>query len=184
MARVNYYFLVDAIRDSYKGKKLLKKYIISNQINMQNDVVVLMPDCDLKCNIYTLLYLNLYAREFEEDKVIKDISYRNMNLLIITCDSNVAKWAPMLYKRNVTVNVIKRREAECILKHYAYRRTNFKLIIASLDEPNGRQCRSLINSGKATLDEIIALGVLGIKYQNYAKWGNLNLPDIIKNYIT
>lgn len=113
-----------------------------------NTAVVLLPACDREINHLALLYL---------DDMLK--SRGHSNAVILTHDPEVIK-AAHLYSDNILkVIPFSRKKAERIMQFYCLYEFNKKFIVASLDEPYGRNGSALIGKRGTTKEEIFVIGV-------------------------
>ena len=132
--------------NSYRGwwqwHRLCKKYRI------RDTAVVLMPSQNRNYNFNALLYLNqmLDVRGFR-------------NALVLTLDDGAAKAAGLFSDRISAVVPFSRKQAEHLMQYYSLFEFDSRLVIASLEEPNGRNGLAVIGKRGTTLQEIFVLGV-------------------------
>lgn len=110
--------------------------------------VVLLPDCDRETNYLALLYL---------DDMLK--ARRYVNAVILTHDPAVLKAAPLFSKKILKTVSFSRKKAEHLMQYYCLYEFNKRFIVASLDEPNGRNGSALIGKRGTTKEEIFVIGV-------------------------
>ncbi|MEA4924877.1 MAG: hypothetical protein VB084_06135 [Syntrophomonadaceae bacterium] len=131
---------------SYQGwygwHKLVKKY------KLGNTAVILMPSCERDYNYNALLYLDqmLLSRKFD-------------NAVILTHSAVVMKSASLFSDKILGVEKFSRKHAEQLMQYYCLYEFDKRLIVASLDEPNGRNGSVLIGKKGTTLEEIFVIGV-------------------------
>ena len=137
---------IERIRRAYKGRRWWKKLVSKYQID--NTAVILMPSKDSEINFYALLYL---------DQMIKSRNYDNA--LILTYDPVVKKCAYMFSQMIIDVKFFSREKAEDLMQYYCLYEFDNRLIVASLDEPYGRNGSAFIGRKELTSEEIFATGV-------------------------
>lgn len=131
---------------SYQGwfrwHRIVKKY------KLGNTAVILMPSCDRDYNFYALLYLDqlLASRKFD-------------NALILTHSDVVIKSASLFSDKILSIEEFSRKYTEQLMQYYCLYEFDKRLIVASLEEPNGRNGRTLIGKKGTTLEEIFVIGV-------------------------
>ncbi|NRT73710.1 hypothetical protein [Clostridium beijerinckii] len=139
------------IEKASKGRqiwiKILEKYGIGD-----GDYIILMPSLNNEYNYYTLLHLNEFINKVNAKRII-----------LLTHDSVVKKVAKLFSNKIYDILYFSREDAECVMKFYCLYKFTDSLIIASLDEPEGRNGKSLIGKNGITLEEVIAIGVYGLK---------------------
>lgn len=133
-------------RRARKGRQLWRKLI--SRYSIDNTAVILMPSTDSEINFYALLYLDqmIESRNFDD-------------ALILTYDPVVNKCAYMFSKKIIDVKYFSREKAEDLMQYYCLYEFDNRLIIASLDEPQGRNASALIDKKGITSEEIFAAGV-------------------------
>jgi hypothetical protein len=139
----------------YHWHRLVKKY------KLGNTAVILMPSCDRDYNYNALLYLDqmLKSRKFD-------------NAVILTHSEEVMKSAHMFSEKILGIERFSRKRAEHLMQYYCLYEFDKRLVVASLDEPNGRNGRALIGKKDTTLEEIFVIGV----YRVYP-YQPLSAPD-------
>lgn len=110
--------------------------------------VVLLPTLDRETNYLALLYL---------DTMLKSRKYANA--VILTHDPAVRRAAPLFSDRIVKTVSFSRKKAEHLMQYYCLYEFNKRFIVASLDEPNGRNGSALIGKRGTTKEEIFVIGV-------------------------
>ncbi|AGF58317.1 hypothetical protein B0P06_003368 [Clostridium saccharoperbutylacetonicum] len=116
------------------------------------DYVILMPSLNAEYNYYALLHLSEFIDRVRAEKII-----------ILTYDENVKKIGKMFSNKICDIYDFSREEAEYLMKFYCLYMFTDKLIIISLEEPEGRNGRQLIGKKGITLEELIAIGIYGLK---------------------
>ena len=110
--------------------------------------VILMPTNDKVINRLSMLYLD------------EMLGKRKMqNAIILSADSAVAKSAKLFSKKITKVIPFSREKAELLLQYYCLYEFDRRFIVASLDEPYGRNGSALIGQKGTTVEEIFAIGV-------------------------
>lgn len=125
---------------------------IVKQKGVANTAVVLLPSCEKKTNLLALLYL---------DAMLKKRKYKNA--VILTHDPSVKKSAELFSRNILSVISFSRKKAENLMQFYCLYEFDKRFIVASLDEPNGRNGSVLVGKRGTTQEEIFVIGV----YQVY-----------------
>ena len=113
-----------------------------------NTAVILLPTCDREINRLGLLYL---------DDMLTSRKYTNA--VVLTHDPAVLKCAA-LFSRNILATIsFSRKKAEDLMQFYCLYEFDKRFIVASLDEPNGRNGSVLIGKRGTTQEEIFVIGV-------------------------
>lgn len=135
------------IDKAYRGREswinLLEEYGIDKR-----DYVVLFPKEQGDINSIAIRYVNKLAKMAGK-------------VLVLSYDVNVLNGD--LYEDNVTVIRYEREQAEELMQFYSLYQFTDRLIIVSLDEPEGRCGGSLVGVNGITLDEMVAIGIFGMK---------------------
>ncbi|MCM1183100.1 MAG: hypothetical protein NC337_06985 [Roseburia sp.] len=116
-----------------------------------NTAVVLLPSCEREINHLALLYLDDMLRSRKHD-----------NAVILTHDPEALKAARLYSDRIIKVVDFSRKKAERIMQFYCLYEFNKKFIVASLDEPYGRNGSALIGKKGTTKEEVFVIGVYRI----------------------
>lgn len=135
--------LFAAYRGWWQWHKVTKKKNVSAKT-----AVVLLPSCERETNLLAMLYLDdmLQSREYN-------------NAVILTHDPAVEKSAQLFSKNIVQVISFDRKKAEDLMQFYCLYEFDKRFIVASLDEPNGRNGSALIGKRGTTKEEIFVIGV-------------------------
>lgn len=132
---------------SYKG---WWHWVMINRIKgiSAGTAVVLMPDCDRETNYLALLYLDdmLVAQKF-------------VNAVILAHDPAVLRAAPLFSNKILKTVSFSRKKAEHLMQYYCLYEFNKRFIVASLDEPSGRNGSALVGKRGTTKEEIFVIGV-------------------------
>lgn len=143
--------LEENIRKANEGRKLwldvCKKYELSD-----DDYVILIPSLNKEYNYYGLLYLNEFRKKVKAEKII-----------ILTYDERVKRSAKIFLNKIYDICNFSRESAELLMKFYCLYMFTDKLVIISLEEPEGRNGMQLIGKKGITLEEVMAIGVYGLK---------------------
>lgn len=143
--------LLDNISKAYKGRELWIKLIEENSIS-DKTYVILMPSLNRKYNYYALLHLNQFLEQKNADQVV-----------ILTFDEEVIESAEIFSEKVKKVINFSRESSELLMKFYSLYMFTDKLIIVSLEEPEGRSGMQLIGKKGITLEEVIAIGIYGLR---------------------
>ncbi|MBQ4068836.1 MAG: hypothetical protein IJC76_06255 [Lachnospiraceae bacterium] len=139
--------LQESIDKAYRGReswiKLFEEYGLGNR-----DYVVLFPAENNTVNPIAIRYINKLAGM--ADKV-----------LVLAYDNEVLNNSE--YQENVTVIRYEREQAEELMQFYSLYQFTDRLIIVSLDEPEGRCGGPLVGVNGITMDEMVAIGIFGFK---------------------
>lgn len=143
--------LNESIEKAYNGRKLwldiFEKYKLSDR-----DYVILMPSLNSEYNYYALLHLDEFVRKVKAEKII-----------ILTYDDRVQSTGKLFTNRIHDICYFSRENMELLMKFYCLYMFTDKLIIVSLEEPEGRSGKQLIGKKGITLEEIIAIGIYGLE---------------------
>lgn len=133
-------------RRARKGRQLWRKLI--SRYSIDNTAVILMPSTDSEINFYALLYLDqmIESRNFDD-------------ALILTYDPVVNKCAYMFSKKVMDVKYFSREKAEALMQYYRLYEFDNRLIVASLEEPCGRNGSVFATKKGITSEEIFVTGV-------------------------
>lgn len=122
--------------------------LIRKHPEIQNTAVVLMPSCDDLCNYYAMLYINQFL----------EVTNRE-NAVILTYDKQVIENADKFSANIIAVIPFSRKKAELLMKYTSLYEFDSRLVVASLDEPTGRNGKNLVGIKGLTEEEIFAIGV-------------------------
>lgn len=168
------------------GKKLLFKIIAQNKINLEMDFVIILPEQDIKINVCALLYLNLLVKQFEKqkDKLEKqgvDVIRANEKFLVIAKDERLTyDDAKIIFPRLNGVIKINDYDMTSIISRYLFMPLSSRIVVVSVKEMIGNNYLGLLNSPNVTMDEIVAISIIGIQKKNFIKWKlpQIDLPEI------
>ena len=135
--------LISAYQGWWQWHKVIKGKGIAG-----NTAVVLLPSCDREINHLALLYL---------DNMLNSRKYKNA--VILTHDPAVQKCAGIFSQNILRVLSFSRKKAEHLMQFYCLYEFDKRFIVASLDEPNGRNGSALIGKRGTTVEEIFVIGV-------------------------
>lgn len=116
-----------------------------------NTAVVLLPACNKETNYLALLYL---------DQMLKSRGFANA--IILTHDSAVMKTAAFFTKKILKVIWLDRKKAEDLMQFYCLYEFDKKFIVASVDEPTGRNGAVLVGKRGTTMEDVFAIGIYRI----------------------
>ena len=159
--------LFAAYRGWWQWHKVTKKGV------GKNTAVILLPDCNHEINYMALLYLNdmLDSRKYS-------------NALILTHDPGVQKSAALFSNKILSVVPFNRKKAEDLMQYYCLYEFDKRFIVASLDEPNGRNGSVLIGKRGTTQEEIFVIGVYRVyPFQRPEPPAYRGNDPVIKNFL-
>lgn len=122
--------------------------LIAKHPEIKNTAVILLPSSDDTNNYYALLYANQGITKMERD-----------NAVILTFDKRVMASAKNFSNRIVNIIPFSRKRALALMRYASLYNFDDRLVIASLDEPSGRNGRDLVGIKGITEEEIFAVGV-------------------------
>lgn len=154
------------IRQVHIGEKLISKICEESSIDISRDYVIVVPDKNEQINAAVIKGINYLIRQ----KSNEFGSEKDTKFLIVTSVNNDIKNLNSFYSMKCKIINVSDEKIKEILRYYAFRKRSSNLIIASLDKPNGRQCWGLVNAKKTSVEEIIIVAVLNVKYENYRQW--------------
>lgn len=131
-----------ALRGWWFWHRLVKRY------RLGRTRVVLLPSCNRQYNYAALRYADQMLCFHKFDDVI-----------FLSVDPAVKTAASLLCQQLHAVEIISRKEAECLMQYYCLLDFDPRFVVGSLDEPNGRNAKGLIGVNGTTVAELIALGV-------------------------
>ena len=138
-----------------------------------NTAVILLPSIERDINHLALLYL---------DDMLK--SRGHDNAIILTHDPEVMKAAHLYSDKILKVVPFSRKNAEYIMQFYCLYEFNKKFIVASLDEPYGRNGSVLVGKRGTTKEEIFVIGVYRIyPFDRPAEPEYIGNDEAIKRFI-
>lgn len=124
---------------------LEKKAAIDDKVR-----VILFPQTGTDCNRYTLKYLPEFAKKEQLDRLVL-LAFDPWVL-----DNKSAAGTPC------ECIPCSRKQAEELMAYYTLHMFTDKLIIASLDEPQGRNGKNIVGVKGVTQEEAVAIGILGL----------------------
>jgi len=135
--------LIAAYRGWWQWHKVIKGKGVAG-----NTAVVLLPSCDREINHLALLYL---------DEMLKSRKYKNA--VVLTHDPAVLSCAGLFSKNILRIVSFSRKKAEDLMQFYCLYEFDKRFIVASLDEPSGRNGSALLGKRGTTAEEIFVIGV-------------------------
>jgi len=166
--------------DSRQVKKCLKKsvwqcrhgyflwhHLVKKHPEIQNTAVILMPSCEDMDNYYAMLYIDQFLEHSERD-----------NAVLLTHDSRVMQSAASFSANIISVIPFSRKKSEILMKYASLYEFDNRLVIASLNEPVGRNGKSLVGIKGLTEEEIFAIGVYRLfpfRKEEAKAWSGSNL---------
>lgn len=135
--------------ESYRGwwvwHRLVKRY------HLGRTRVILLPSSNRAYNYAALRYV---------DQMLERHNYENA--IFLSVDSVIQKVAGLFSKNILAVENITRKKAERLMQFYCLYEFDPRFVVASLEEPNGRNAVGLIGKNGTTVEELIAIGVYQI----------------------
>lgn len=135
--------LEKAIKQAEYGRKiwleLVDKYGLEGNFR-----VVLFPSDDKDINTISV-------------KAMRKLSEKVEKLIALSYSQEVLSWD--VKESNIILQLFSRKEAEALMRFYSMYEFTDKLIIASLDEPEGRKGKGLIGAKGITLEELVNIGI-------------------------
>ena len=129
---------------SWRG--LMRKY---RERDIANSAVILMPRADDDTSNYLALrYL---------DQMLDSRGYRKA--LLLTGSPAVMKAAGLFSKRIIAAVKYPRKKAERLMLFYSLYNFDRRFIVASLDEPFGRNASRMVGQKGITAEELFVIGV-------------------------
>lgn len=90
-------------------------------------------------------------------KAMRKLSEKVEKLIALSYSQEVLSWD--VKESNIILQHFSRKEAEALMRFYSMYEFTDKLIIASLDEPEGRKGKGLIGVKGITLEELVNIGI-------------------------
>jgi len=118
----------------------------------ENDYILLMPSQKREYNDTALLYLKQFYNTVKANKIF-----------ILTFDPITKQKIEMDFSDIARLVNITREQAEHLMTYYCLTMFTDKLIVISLEEPEGRHGMELIGKNGLTIDEIVAIGIYGLR---------------------
>ena len=134
--------LREAIRGWWIWHKVVKQY------RLGCTMVVLLPGFNREYNYAALRYA---------DQMLMHNGYEDV--IFLSVDPVVKEAAPVLCSHVRAVEVISRIKAQRLMQYYCLFEFDQRFLVASLEEPNGRNAKGLVGVNGTTVEELIALGV-------------------------
>jgi len=132
------------------GKKLWQD--LTEKLNLgTEDYVILLPSLNKEYNYYSLLYMNRFIKA----KKIK-------NIAVLTYDEDVKLCAGLFCDKAEIVD-FNRSDAESLMRFYQLYPFTSKLIVFSLEEPNGRVGKILADMADISREEFIVSSLYGLE---------------------
>jgi len=135
--------------ESYRGwwiwHRLVKRYYLGRTR------VILLPSCNTAYNYAALRYVDQMLSLHHYDDAI-----------FLSVDPVISKAAGLFSKNILAVETIARKQAERLMQYYCLYDFDPRFVVASLDEPNGRNAVGLIGRNGTTVEELVAIGVYQI----------------------
>ena len=160
--------ILDILKQALCGRKLWKKIISKNKVDLKYDFVVLVSKDDKQCAYYTLLYLNKFIEKLELrknwlEKQNVPVIRRNEKFFVLTDDGNVEKYAKMLSRRVTKVEILKKEELDNVVTYYSVYPYTDRLLIGKYSGIAGRKGCEVLLKSKLSIEELVADGVYDLK---------------------
>lgn len=124
----------------------------------ENTFVILFPQEDTACNAYVMKYLEDFAVRTNADRLVL-LAYDKE---VLDLENGVGSAWQTSFKNKVKTRFVSREDALQIMDYYTLQMFTDRLIIASLDEPEGRNGSNIIGINDITEEEAVAIGILGL----------------------
>lgn len=166
----------------WRGRKIIKQIIKENNINLEMDFLIILPEHNLELNFYMLYYLNLLVKQFEMEKDILEergipVIRENEKFIVITSDNRLKEDGKNIFPRLTRQIILTSSEMDMILARYAFYPMNARIILGAIERVNGRNYQNLLKKRNISLKEIVAVSILGIKRQHYIRGAKWKLSD-------
>ncbi len=125
-------------------------YLVKKNPEIKNTAVILIPTVNDIDSYYALLYADQYVKNKRRD-----------NAVILTHDSRINKVIGDFSDKIIKVIPFSRKKSEALMQYATLYDFDERLIIASLNEPKGRNGTSPVGVKGITEEEIFAVGVYG-----------------------
>lgn len=122
--------------------------LIKKHSEIQNTLVILLPDNNSDCNDFAFKYI---------EQLLKNV--RKDNAVIITTKDNVLK--PNKLSSNSIINTIifTKRKIDCLIRYATLYNFDNRLYIASLERPYGRFGHRIVGLKGLEYEDVFAIGV-------------------------
>lgn len=111
--------------------------------------VVLLPSTNDGYQYAALRYVDQMLKWHQYDSV-----------LFLTVDEHITREVASLFSEKILdVVQISRKKAEALMQFYCLYEFDSRFVVASLEEPNGRNAARLIGKNGTTVEELMAIGV-------------------------
>ena len=115
----------------------------------EDTFVILFPQAGTMCNAYVMQYLPAFIKKTGAGR-----------LVLLSHDEKVLNEGPDTDIR-IQTQFLSREDAQKIMDYYTLQMFTDKLVIASLEEPEGRSGGNLIGVKHITEEETVAIGIVG-----------------------
>ncbi len=152
-----------------KGKQIIQK-ILSKLPD--KTAIVVFPDSGSIDNYYGLLYLDNFLQNFHYEKV-----------WIITASNLFEKVVPVLVDSDYKIINMNQEDVDKIITLFSLTSINPAFWVASLSIPNGRKAANLVGIKGLTYEEVFAVGVYKLLFNNFQPKTPIYLgddPEILK----
>lgn len=150
--------LIESIREKVENARQGREIWLSIEKECaltEDSYVILFPQKDTLCNSYVLKHLSEFAHRAKAGKIVL-LSYDEK---VLDADAAVLGEAA---DTELICRFFSREAAEKVMDYYMLQMFTDKLVIAALDEPEGRNGRNVIGINGITEEEAVAVGILGL----------------------
>ena len=135
------------LKKAFKGWRQWYK-LVRLQGVAGHTLFLLLPGDDAEVAYYALKHL---------DNVLDN--RQMVNAVVLAHDPVVLKAAPLFSKRILHAVPFSREQAEQLMQYHTVYNVDARLVVMSLDEPYGRNARTLVGRRGVTLEEVVVVGV-------------------------
>lgn len=143
--------LEEKIEKAAEGRRLWLS-LVERYNAGDRDYFILMPSAKQEYNHSALVYLDRFIESRKAEKVY-----------VLAYDKYVFENGRKLSEKATEFVEFSRQEAEALMQFYCMYQFTDKLIIASLDEPDGRNAYNLVGRKGITIEDVMAVGVYGLR---------------------
>lgn len=121
----------------------------------KNTYIILFPEEKTQCNQYILKYLPEFSKKVNANRII-----------LLSYDEEILK--ANIHCSDIVYEIVfwNRAAADELMAYYSIQRFSDNLLIASLNQPKGRNGENLIGINGITEEEVVSIGILGIRGVN------------------
>lgn len=143
---------------AWQGRKDWLQFV--NQVRLgERDYAILFPSLNRVWNDLALLYADDFAASVKAER-----------LFLLTHDEHVKQNGHHLSRRVAEIIPYSREQAVRLMKFYSLYMFTDQLIIASLNEPDGRDGERIVGRKGISIDEVFAVGVYRMQRFTKREW--------------